>query len=152
MKRRSICCQLRQFNQTSNRCIKPPPPFSHTKFRNFRVAFPHLTFISRTSCQCAIALAHRSFRQSTQESETRKRPHPQVLKINQSHEDCSSTAVRLHKIFDPYHFRMRRSLNGRASLIGGFTVSIVGLASVGFFRPRRHGRPTPPLDWLFFLF
>jgi hypothetical protein len=28
---------------------KTPPPFSH-KFRNFRVAFPHLGFISRASC------------------------------------------------------------------------------------------------------
>ncbi|SRR5258707_13046516 len=77
-----------------------------------------------------------------------KRPHPQVLKINQSHEDCSSTAVRLHKIFDPYHFRMRRSLNGRASLIGGCTVSIVDLPSVGFFGRRGHGRPTRPIDCL----
>jgi hypothetical protein len=71
--KRPICC-LRQFITAHPRhpVYKTPPPFSH-KFRNFRVAFLHLAFISRTSCQCTIARVRRhgsAVRESTQESKT----------------------------------------------------------------------------------
>src|SRR6266699_6364433 len=67
--KRPICC-LRQFITVNPHypVYKTTPPFSH-KFRNFRVAFL-LAFISRASCQCAIARHGSAVRQSTQESKT----------------------------------------------------------------------------------
>ncbi len=65
--KRPICCQPPPSIQSihaNDLCMrmKPPPTLLTHNFRNFRIAFPHLAFISQPSCQCAIA--HASFRSS----------------------------------------------------------------------------------------
>jgi len=132
--KRPICCQPPPSIQSihaNDLCMrmKPPPTLLTHNFRNFRIAFPHLAFISQPSCQCAIA--HASFR-SSMNARIENAPHPQILN-GLDREVLDREVSRLHKISNPSDFRMRRSLEGCVSPLSAAVRCLLWTCPLGFF-------------------